>query len=157
MVQQLRSQIADYENYVHTGNDFLDILIRDKAKRAGEKQIDFSAFIDFRDVDFIEPLDISTLFGNGIDNAIEASEKLPKEQRVIVVKARRVQDFISILIENNCSDEIRTDGHTTKADKFLHGFGISNMKKAAEKYGGTCTTMQADGKFTLKVLLPVSK
>ena len=154
MAQELRSQIADYENYIHTGNDFLDIIIRDKAEKAREKQIDFSAFIDFSGVDFIEPLDISTLFGNGIDNAIEASEKLPEEQRVILVKAGKVQDFVSILIENNCSSEEHADGHTTKADKFLHGFGISNMKKAAEKYSGTCTTTQAHGKFALKILLP---
>ena len=156
MAQELRSQIADYENYIHTGNDFLDINIRDKAEKAREKQIDFSAFIDFSGVDFIEPLDISTLFGNGIDNAIEASEKLPEEQRVILVKAGKVQDFVSILIENNCAAEPHADGHTTKADKFLHGFGISNMKKAAEKYSGTCTTTQKNGKFTLKILLPLS-
>ena len=49
------------------------------------------------------------------------------------------------------------DNRTTKADKFLHGFGISNMQKAAEKYAGTCTTTQTDGKFTLKILLPISK
>ena len=156
MAQKLRSQIADYENYIHTGNDFLDIIIRDKAEEAREKQIDFSAFIDFSGLDFIEPLDISTLFGNGIDNAIEASEKLPEDQRVILVKAGKVQDFVSILIENNCADEQHADGHTTKADKFLHGFGISNMKKAAEKYGGSCTTTQENGKFTLKILLPLS-
>lgn len=153
MARELRSQIADYENYIHTGNDFLDIIIRDKAEKAREKHIDFSASIDFGGVDFIEPLDISTLFGNGIDNAIEASEKLPQEQRIILVKAGRVQDFVSILIENNCAEEAHADGHTTKADKFLHGFGISNMKKTAEKYGGTCTTTQENGKFTLKILL----
>ncbi|MDE8722539.1 GHKL domain-containing protein, partial [Alistipes putredinis] len=96
----------------------LDIIIRDKAEEAREKQIDFSAFIDFSGLDFIEPLDISTLFGNGIDNAIEASEKLPEDQRVILVKAGKVQDFVSILIENNCADEAHADGHTTKADKF---------------------------------------
>ena len=155
MAKELRSQIADYENYIHTGNSFLDIIIRDKAEKAREKHIDFSALIDFGGVDFIEPLDISTLFGNGIDNAIEASEKLPEDQRVILVKAGKVQSFVSILIENNCSDEVHTDGHTTKADKFLHGFGISNMKKAAEKYSGTCTTTQENGKFDLKILLPL--
>ena len=156
MAQELRSQIADYENYIHTGNDFLDIIIMDKAEKAREKNIDFSVFIDFNGIDFIEPLDISTMFGNGIDNAIEASEKLPEDQRVILVKAGKVQDFVSILIENNCSDEIHKDGHTTKADKFLHGFGISNMKKAAEKYSGSCTATQENGKFTLKILLPIA-
>lgn len=135
----------------------LDIIIRDKAEKARKKHIDFSAFIDFSGVNFIEPLDISTLFGNGIDNAIEACEKLPDEQRVILVKAGKVQGFVSILIENNCSDEMKINGNTSKADKFLHGFGISNMKKAAEKYGGTCTTTQANGKFTLKILLSAAK
>ena len=157
MAETLRSQIADYENYVQTGNEFLDIILKDKAEKAREKNIDFSVFIDFNGIDFIEPLDISTMFGNGIDNAIEASEKLPEDQRVILVKAGKVQDFVSILIENNCLDEVHKDGHTTKADKFLHGFGISNMKKAAEKYKGTCTITQENGKFTLKILLPVSK
>lgn len=157
MAQKLRSQIADYENYIHTGNDFLDIIIRDKAEKAREKHIDFSAFIDFSGVDFIEPLDISTLFGNGIDNAIEASEKLPEDQRVILVKAGKVQDFVSILIENNCvPEEPKSGRRTAKTDKFLHGFGISNMKKAAEKYGGICTTVQANGKFTLKILIPTT-
>lgn len=155
--KELRSQLASYENYIHTGNDFLDIIIRDKAEKMREKHIDFSASIDFGGIDFIEMLDISTLFGNGIDNAIEASEKLPAEQRVILVKAGKIQDFVSILIENNCSDDAHTDAHTTKADKFLHGFGISNMQKAAEKYNGTCTTTQENGKFSLKILLPVIK
>lgn len=155
--KELRSQLASYENYIHTGNDFLDIIIRDKAEKMREKHIDFSASIDFGGIDFIEMLDISTLFGNGIDNAIEACEKLPAEQRVILVKAGKIQDFVSILIENNCSDDAHTDAHTTKADKFLHGFGISNMQKAAEKYNGTCTTTQENGKFSLKILLPVIK
>lgn len=157
IAQELRSQIADYENYIHTGNNFLDILIKDKTEKAREKHIDFSASIDFDGIDFIEPLDISALFGNGIDNAIEASGKLPEEQRAILVKAGKVQNFVSILVENNCSDEAHTDSHTTKADKFLHGFGISNMQKAAEKYNGTCTTAQANGKFTLKILLPIPR
>ena len=157
MAQELRAQLADYENYIHTGNDFLDIIIHDKAEKAHEKQIDFSATIDFGGMDFIEPLDISTLFGNGIDNAMEASEKLPEEQRVILVKAGKVQDFVSILIENNCpTDNPRVHAKRTgKADPLLHGFGISNMKKAAEKYGGTCITAQKEGCFTLKILIPV--
>ena len=156
MAQELRTQIADYEDYVRTGNEFLDIIMKDKAEKAREKHIDFSVAIDFKDIDFIEPLDISTLFGNGIDNAIEACEKLREEDRVILVKAGRVQNFISILIENNCVEEALTKGgRTTKVDTLLHGFGLSNMQKAAEKYGGTCTTRREAGTFTVKILLPV--
>lgn len=156
MAHELRTQIADYENYIHTGNSFLDIIIKDKAEKSCEKHIDFSAHIDFNGMNFIEPLDISTLFGNGIDNAIEASEKLSEAQRVILVKAGRIQNFFSMLIENNClQEQINARRCTTKKDDFLHGFGISNMKKAVEKYGGQLTTKCENGKFTLKVLIPI--
>lgn len=152
----MREQISDYENYVHTGNAFLDIILKDKSEKAREKKIDFSMMGDFNGINFIEPFDISTLFGNGIDNAIEASEKLPEEQRVIIVKFGKVRDFVSVLIENSCLDQtVPDDNRTTKSDSLLHGFGLSNMQKTAEKYGGTCTTKRADGKFTLKILLPI--
>ena len=44
---------------------------------------------------------------------------------------------------------------TTKENTFLHGFGISNMKRAAEKYGGACTFTGKDGQFVVKILLPI--
>lgn len=105
---------------------------------------------------FIEPLDISTIFGNGLDNAIEASQKLPEGQRAILVKAGRVHNFFFVLIENNCLQESwHTKSRTAKQDEFLHGFGISNMTKAAGKYGGQLTAKCENGKFTLKILIPI--
>ena len=157
MAKKLRSQIADYENYIHTGNDFLDILLKDKMEKAREKQINLSIFIDFDGTDFIGPLDISTIFGNGLDNAIEASERLPTEQRVILVKAGRIQNFLFVVMENNCVEEKKiSKRRTTKDDDFLHGFGISNIEKAIEKYNGQLTTKCEHEKFILKILIPIS-
>ena len=133
MAQTLRSQIEAYEDYVHTGNDFLDIILKDKAAKAREKQIDFSAMVDFNGIDFIEPLDISTIFGNAIDNAIEASEKLPKERRLVTVRAERVRDMLLIAVENNILPGTQAPEGTTKKDRFVHGFGIPNIRKAIEK------------------------
>jgi len=156
MVEKLQSQVAMYEDYEHTGNDILDIILKEKSETAREKHIALFVTADLNGVDFIEPLDVSTIFGNGLDNAIEASEKLPEEQRAILVKAGRVQNFFSVLIENNClQDSGNTKSRTTKNDDFLHGFGISNMQKAAEKYGGQLTTKCESGKFLLKILLPI--
>ncbi|MDE7328085.1 MAG: ATP-binding protein, partial [Lachnospiraceae bacterium] len=81
---------------------------------------------------------------------------LPREQRVILVKAGEIQKFFVILIENNCEEENKDiKKRTAKQDDFLHGFGISNMRKAAGKYGGWVTTKCENGKFTLKILIPV--
>ena len=156
MVEKLQSRVAMYEDYVHTGNDILDIILKEKSELAREKSIAFSVTADLNGVDFIEPLDISTIFSNALDNAIEASEKLPEEQRAILVKAGKMQNFFSVLIENNClQNSENTNIRTTKSDDFLHGFGISNMRKAAEKYGGQLTTKYEKGTFTLKILIPI--
>lgn len=153
MVEKLQSQVAMYEDYDHTGNDILDIILKEKSETAREKHIALSVTADLNGVDFIEPLDVSTIFGNGLDNAIEASEKLPEEQRAILVKAGRVQNFFSVLIENSClQNREYTKQRTTKSDDFLHGFGISNMRKAAEKYDGQLTIKCENEKFTLKNL-----
>ena len=56
----------------------MDIILKDKAAKAREKGIDFSAQLDLHGSDFLDPLDLSTLFGNALDNAIEACEKLEK-------------------------------------------------------------------------------
>lgn len=153
--QKLQEQISDYENYIHTGNEFLDIIIRDKSAKAKEKHIDFNAVIHFENGGFIEPLDISTIFGNAIDNAIEASEKLPEDRRLITVKAAKVRDMLMITTENNMEPDSLPDEGTSKSDRFLHGFGIPNIKKAAEKYDGQCSISAKDGVFRLKVLIPV--
>ena len=154
MAETLRSQIAEYEDYVHTGNEFLDIILKDKAAKAREKQIDFSAMVDFHGIDFIEPLDISTIFGNAIDNAIEASENLPEYKRLITVKAERVRDMLLITIENNTAPGKHLTEGTTKKDRFVHGFGIPNIKKAVEKYGGQCSFQQEERVYRLKILIP---
>jgi len=155
MIASLQEQISTFEDYQHTGNEFLDIIIRDKAKKAKEKNIDFNAVIRFEDVDFIVPLDISTIFGNAIDNALEASLKLPADERVVTVKANRFRDMLSIIIRNNCLTTEDAGLTTTKEDLFLHGFGLKNIRQAVEKYGGQLAIHQEQGSFILKIIIPI--
>lgn len=166
MLESLKSQISDYENYTRTGNDFLDIIIRDKARAAKENQIDFMAALDFKDGTFIDPLDISSIFGNALDNAIEASMKLPPGRRLVTVKAGRIHDMLSIVVENNITDgsplqqatnrsNVNISGRTEKSDILLHGFGLPNIQKSVEKYAGQCVLQEENGRFTLKIIIPI--
>lgn len=155
MIDMLDGQIADYENYYRTGNRFLDVIVRDKALIAQEKGIDFSAMVHFEAGGFMEPLDISTLFGNALDNAIEASMRLPQERRLITLKANRSHDMLLILVENNKKEAEEIQEGTSKKDKFLHGFGLSNIQKTVERYQGDCFVREERDKFVLKLIIPI--
>lgn len=115
----------------------------------------FTSVIHFEAGHFLDPLDISTLFGNALDNAIEACMQLPDAQRLVTVKTSRVRDMLLVLVENTMSSSLVWNGRTTKEDPFLHGFGLANIQRTVEKYGGHCLTHGKDGIFTLKILLPI--
>ncbi len=111
--------------------------------------------VSFEDGFFIEPLDISTIFGNALDNAIEASEKLTADRRLITVRSARVRDLLAITVENNALPHQTAPGSTTKDDAFLHGIGLPNIRIAAEKYDGQCSLKLEDGRFILKIIIPI--
>lgn len=153
-VVSLQEQIQEYENYYNTGNEFLNIIIRDKARIAREKQIDFTSAIHFEQGSFMDPLDVSTIFGNALDNAIEASDKLPVSMRLITAKANRIRDMLVIVVENNSIEE-KVERVTTKSDAFLHGFGLPNIRRAVDKYGGECMIDSQGTTFVLKIMIPI--
>lgn len=61
--------------------------------------------------------------------------------------------MLFIIVENSAKDG--DTYKTSKTDTALHGFGIANIKKAAEKYSGEITTRYQDGKFELRIILPL--
>ena len=152
MIAKIRNQISDYEDYVQTGNAFLDVILRDKSKKAKTESIDFHTEIDFSKGDFVDALDISTIFGNALDNAIEACKNIPEEERYITVKAGEKNGFLVIRIANSAIDN-NPDCQTTKEDTFLHGFGLKNIKQAVEKYNGECNCQYIAGEFLLNIIM----
>lgn len=157
MIQSLQRQISDYENYVQTGNAFLDVVLRDKMRTAREQKTDFHAEIDFSKGDFMDGLDVSTIFGNALDNALEACAKLPEEERFLTIRGNANQgNYLTIQIENAVNPaDFEKSTVTTKDDSFLHGFGKKNIRKAVEKYNGNCTWEYGDGIYRLSIAIPI--
>lgn len=155
MISKIQDQISDYEDYIETGNAFLNVILREKLKKMKEENIDFHTEINFLKGDFIDALDISTIFGNALDNAIEACEKVAEEERFITLKAGERNHFLVIHMENSAIQGERGK-NTTKEDTFLHGFGLKNIQRAAEKYGGQCKRNFQNDVYLLSILIPIA-
>jgi len=110
---------------------------------------------------FIDMMDICSIFGNAIDNAIECVEKIADQNmRLIKLTVRTQNRFLLIRVENCTDKAIDLNGGqpaTTKENKESHGYGIKSIRKAAEKYGGCMTLEQQDGWFIMTVLIPLAE
>ena len=160
-LDQMEQQIRTYEAQNKTGNRVLDTILTAKTIQCQSEGISITCVADGQALDFMNPMDISALFGNALDNAIESVKKLPNpEQRLIHVSAMRQKDFLRIRVENCYSGELRfVDGMptTTKRDARYHGYGLKSIQSIANSYGGSATIDTKDGWFELRLLLPVPK
>ena len=107
---------------------------------------------------FMDDMDISALFGNMLDNAIESVVKIKeREKRLIALHVIQDRQFIRIRTENYCEENVQfQDGIpiTTKKDKRFHGYGMKSIKSTVEKYHGSVVAAQENNWFELKILLP---
>ncbi len=158
-LDQMEQDIKAYEAQNKTGNKVLDTILTGKTLYCQTNWIELTAVADGASLDFMDPMDISTLFGNMIDNAIEAVSKIEsKEKRLIHLAVTKQKGFIRIRMEN-CVEEIPEFENglpkTTKKDKKYHGFGVKSIQNTVKKYGGSVTMHAQNGWFELRILIPV--
>nr|WP_255698323.1 ATP-binding protein [Tessaracoccus sp. ZS01] len=104
-------------------------------------------------------MDLASICGNALDNAIESVLRLPDpEQRLIRVAVFNQARFVVLKFENYFDGELRYEEGELATRKVggTHGLGVKSIKQAAEKYGGEATFVGRDNWFTLTVLLPLS-
>lgn len=158
-LDEMEQDIRTYEAQNKTGNSVLDVMLTGKSLYCQKHSIDLTVVADGKHLAFMDTMDICSMFGNALDNAIECELKISdKTKRMIHLTLTTQKQFLLLQVENYCPDmpEFR-DGLpvTTKQDSDNHGFGLKSIRFIAQKYGGTTTVRAEDGWFVLKVLLPL--
>ena len=158
-LEQMEREIKIYETQNKTGNKVLDTILTSKSMHCQRHGIELKFMGEGQLLNFMEDMDISALFGNMLDNAIESVVKIKDcQKRLISLHVIQDKQFIRIRTENYCEENVQfQDGIpiTTKKDKRFHGYGMKSMKKIVEKYGGSVMAGKANNWFELKILIPM--
>lgn len=159
-LEDLAAEIAIYDSTVKTGNPALDVILTEKGLVCSGEKITLAVIADGRALECLEPQEIYSLFGNALDNAIEAVRGIEEpERRLISLNVRRSGAMCVINVENSCdAAPAFRDGVpvTTKADAGSHGFGTRSMRGIVERHGGVLTFGCEDGIFHVDALLPMA-
>lgn len=155
----LEQEIRTYEARNKTGNKVLDTILTTKSLQCQNQGISLTCVADGKEIEFMHPMDISALFGNALDNAIESVKRITDpEKKLIHLSMTRQKGFLRIRVENCYEGELKFQNgipRTTKSDKKFHGFGMKSIQRIAEKYNGSVTIDTKDGWFELRILLPL--
>ena len=138
-----------------TGRRALDALLFYKRKLAEGKNIVWECDLKIPKECLIDEFDLCILFGNILDNAIEACEKLEQENiRFVHVESRMVKKCFLLEVKNGTDlQDICETGHTGKENPEWHGFGMQNIKNIVYRYNGMLNMEIQENVFVLSVLL----
>ena len=162
-IQLLRSEISAKDKLRYLDDmekDIASFETQNKSIKCQSLGITMTCVADGKELDYIKPTDLSVLFGNALDNAIESVEKIADPgKRLIHVSVMRQKGFVRIRIENCYEGALRfVDGlPSTGKDARYHGYGMKSIRSIVEQYGGSLTVKAQDGWFELRVLLPVEE
>jgi len=158
-LNELEKSIKPYDLHYKTGNHVLDVLLTQKGSQIMDNEINFTCVADGENLAFVSPLDIVSIFGNSLDNAIENVKLIDnKEERIIKLAVFTQNQLLCIKLENYYSNELKfAEGNllTTKEDKANHGYGIKSIKNIVEKYGGSIKISTDNHWFNFMILLPI--
>lgn len=158
-LDKMEDEIRNYEAQNKTGNQVLDTLLTAKSLYCMREKIALTYVVDGARLDFMDVMDICSIFGNALDNAIECEKKIPEtEKRMIHVSMFVQQTFLIIRFENYCEGELDFEQNlpvTTKKQAEFHGYGLKSLRHTVHKYGGEVDIDVEDQWFRLKILIPL--
>ena len=110
-LDQMEEEIRDYEAQNKTGNQVLDTILTSKSLYCARHKIALTCVADGTLLNFVEPMDLSAVFGNALDNAIECEERIAApEKRLIHVTVSARRGFVLVRCENYCEGNLRFSG-----------------------------------------------
>ena len=159
-LQEMEETLDNYGTAVQTGYSVLDTLLTGKKALCRHEDISLSCFAHGKCLAFIDVMDLCSIFGNALDNAIQYEKSLEnKDSRLICVRVEQEEQFAVIQIENYCDDNVTFENgipvnYLTQGE--YHGYGAKSIRRAVQKYGGQVRFFRNENWFVMKAVLPIA-
>lgn len=159
-IDSINDEMEYFEKIYNTGNLLLDTILNEKSKTCKKNNIDFRFDINFSKCNFIDMIDISSIFTNLLDNSIEACNKIDNKthKKYINIRGTVVKKYYVLKCENSKINKVIIKNNkflTSKKDNYLHGIGIQSIKSSLKKYDGELEINTDEEKFIATIYIPI--
>lgn len=159
-VDEINRELKSYQTVFDTGNMILDVILNEKKSICDKEDIEFISDVKLINCEFIDMIDVCSIFSNILDNAIEACLKIDDENihRFIKIRSSIVKKFIVIKCKNSKNNDILLKNGeilTDKKDTFRHGIGLNSIKNSVKKYDGNVKIDIEEESFSITIYMPL--
>lgn len=158
-IKEINNLINVYDSNIVTANEVLNIILTQKSLNCSANKIRLTPMIDASKLNIMQKGDIYSLFGNILDNAINAAKEIDDlDKRCISLNIHNANNFIIICEKNYYKGLLRFDSGLpiTNKDLRYHGFGMKSIKTIVNKYHGTLEIETNHNIFVLTIIIPIS-
>lgn len=155
-MERYQEQIQDIrlaEEIIYSANPVVNAILKVKSVKAKEKEIPMQVTTLLPQRVSVDIGDMGVLYGNLLDNAIEAAMAVEQEKRYVHVESKFQEGRLLLSIKNSKPSGTSSYQQTNKKDKIKHGRGIRSVRKVAEKYGGELLLKDQGEHFEAVLLL----
>lgn len=154
--EKINQKIEDVQTLIQTGNSYVDSMINTKITLARSEKVDVKCTI-LSKMEGIDDLEFCSVFGNLMDNAIEAERKVTEKKEIIIFVEEKM-GYLRLEIQNKIEKSVLNENsslNTTKKDTSSHGIGHKSVKRTMQKVGGTLKYYETGDLFCAEAVFPI--
>ena len=154
--EKINQKIEDIQTLIQTGNSYVDSMINTKITLARSEKVDVKCTI-LSKMEGIDDLEFCSVFGNLMDNAIEAERKVIEKKEIIIFVEEKM-GYLRLEIQNKIEKSVLNENsslNTTKKDTSSHGIGHKSVKRTMQKVGGALKYYETRDLFCAEAVFPI--
>lgn len=154
--EKINQKIEGVQTLIQTGNSYVDSMINTKITLARSEKVDVKCTI-LSKMEGIDDLEFCSVFGNLMDNAIEAERKVTEKKEIIIFVEEKI-GYLRLEIQNKIEKSVLNENsslNTTKKDTSSHGIGHKSVKRTMQKVGGALKYYETGDLFCAEAVFPI--
>lgn len=160
-LNELADDLDTVDTVIKTGNVMADAILNSKLNVAEKMNVQLNVKANVPEALPMSDVELCSVLGNMLDNAVEACGTLPEEERFMRVYIGKLKGQLYLSVQNSAGKVRKEKGSylSTKEDASsstkLHGYGLFRIDRVAKKYGGYVNRQNEEGVFATELLIPL--
>ena len=154
-LNELADDLDTVDTVIKTGNVMADAILNSKLNVAEKMNVQLNVKANVPEMLPMSDVELCSLLGNMLDNAVEACGTLPEEERFMRVYIGKLKGQLYLSVQNSAGKVRKEKGSYLSTKEGEHGYGLFRIDRVAKKYGGYVNRQNEEGVFATELLIPL--